>query len=111
MPHKMELTVTIKNKLRVQMAEVGCKSLRALEEATGISKNTLHALEKGENTNLKLENVCKLLWFFDCKFEDLFLAEVTSNEPDHWDDLSDETQQKILEAKAESDASRNAKSA
>ncbi len=96
MMKSLNLDVKIKNRLRVQMAEVGCKSLRVLSEETGISTTTLHLMEKNEIQKFGLANVFRLLHFFDCKFEDLFEAEVTSDEPNHFDDLSPELQQQAL---------------
>jgi DNA-binding Xre family transcriptional regulator len=109
MAKKFNINVTIKHRLRVQMAEVGCRSIRELSEETGISQNTLHLLDTGAKTNITLGNVFRLLYFFDCPFEDLFQAEMTTNEPDHWGDLTDDVQQDIDEARKEYLKARNNK--
>ncbi len=97
----IELTVKIKHRLKILMAEVGCRSIATLSSETGIHVNTLYALEKETRMNLSLENVAKLLWFFDCSFEELFQIEVASNEPSHYDDLADDVKEAISEGEKE----------
>ncbi len=95
------LTVVLKNRIRVLMAENGFKSIQALAAETGISPGTLYGLDNGTHTNLSLENVCKLLWVFNCSFEELFQFEVESNEPLGSDALSDEALAALRETEAE----------
>ena len=97
---KIELKVTMKNRLRALMADEGFRSMAVLSEETGISKNMLYMFERGESS-LGADNICKLLWALDCKFEDLIQYEVESNEPDTWDALTEETQAEIQQAKRE----------
>ena len=74
----IELTVKKKNRLRVLMAEEGIKSLKVLSEESGISEHTLYLFEKGK-TRLTDDNICRLLWTFQCKFEDLIQYDIESN--------------------------------
>lgn len=96
----MKLAVRTKNRLRSLMADEGFRSMAALAKETGISRNMLYMFERGESS-LSAENICKLLWVLDCKFEDLIQYEVESSEPADWDALNDETQAEIRKAKKE----------
>lgn len=101
MAETLNIQVDISNRLKILMAEVGCRSILELARETGISKGTLYNLEQGKNTNLTLENVFKLLWFFDCKFEELFQATINTDEPDSFDALAEDVQETILAGREE----------
>jgi DNA-binding Xre family transcriptional regulator len=97
---KIYLTVKYKTRLQELMAREGFRNMQALADETGISRNMLYMFERGES-HLTIPNLIKLLWAFDCRFEDLIQYEVESNEPNHWEDLSDKTQKAILDGRAE----------
>jgi DNA-binding Xre family transcriptional regulator len=105
------LTAMIDNRIKVRMAEEGFRSVQVLASETGISANTLYAVVNGKHTNLSLENVCKLLWVLDCRFEDLFQYDITSNEPSDTADLSDAVQAGIEAGRREYEAKYGAISA
>lgn len=92
---KIELTVTIKNRLKALMSDAGFRSMQALANETGISRNMLYLFERGTHT-LSTENLCKVIWALGCSFDDLIKYEVQSNEPEHWDDLSDDLKDTML---------------
>ena len=100
-----QITVTIEHRLRHLMADVGCKSISELARETSIHPNTLRNLDNMKNTNLTLENVSKLLWFFNCKFEDLFVLNFSTNEPDDHESLSDDVKKAIATGRSETDDS------
>lgn len=100
---KIRLTVKVKNRLKALMADAGFRSMKALAEETGISQNMLYLFERGEKS-LALENICRLLWALDCRFEDLIQYEIDSNEPAHFDALSDEVKAGIEQAEADHQA-------
>ena len=91
---QVRMKVAIRNRLRALMADAGFRSMEALAQETGISKNMLYLFERGKNS-LSVDNICKLLWVLDCTFEDLIRYEISTNEPDHWDDLSQDVKEQI----------------
>ena len=105
MPYdKVTLTVTFQNRFRDLMVQEGFLSLQEVYEETGIAMETLEALSAGNVADQSNEIVAKLLWLFDCKYEDLFQFEVESDEPNHWNDFSDAMKAEIEQALAEGEA-------
>jgi transcriptional regulator with XRE-family HTH domain len=102
---KLKVEVKLKNRIRVHMAEVGCRSMKSLSAETGISANMLHLIETGKSSPT-VDNVFRLLYFFGCTFEELFQAEITTNEPNHIDALSPAVKESIEAGEAEYLASK-----
>ncbi len=69
------IKVSYTTNLRHLMNQAGYSSLEALSADSGISCSTLYRFEKCERLPL-LDNLIKLLYILDCKFEDLICYQI-----------------------------------
>lgn len=70
----LPVTVEVHFNIRIQMARAGVKTLTELSELTGISRQALSRIDNGKARRVDLDTLGKLMTFFKCNIEDLFVV-------------------------------------